>query len=828
MFPGNKLAPLPIHRHMQVSVRIALGLMAGIAGAELSPYPMSPIGWAAAALVVVVLIPPSIRRTALIAALIGASALSFSKGQQELAVDHHSATLDQREQTLLEGRVAGIPKVWPGRQQVLLQTANARIWLTIYGDSTSSVARLEPGQQIRVLARLKSPIGLRGLGTVDRRRQIMARGADLIASASASDLTVLGQRASLWSWPSSVHFWALDQISESDASDSSLDGRAIVAALTTGDRSRMREPLSKAVRATGIAHLLAVSGMHLAAVVALVFFLVLRTWAYSPWHQRIEARAASASLALLSAIAFAAMTGGRPSTCRALLVAALVLVGMIIDRRVPLLHALAWAASLLLLWRPVLLWDPGFQLSFTATTALALAFGRDADGLDLAKTAPPRRMCRAIWSLFRASFWATLASYPIILYHFGEVSWVGLATNLVAVPFTTILLLPAALAGLVLAAIWPGGGALLIDVSIFLAQLLADACYWVESLVPLAVRAPLDAWELAAWALALLALLLPWPRLTRRIRILVFILFAALLVLLRSQGGSQEESALRVTFVEIGQGDAAVIETPGGEVWLVDGGGLPFVGSARGRDRQRIAESPARQALLPYLRHRGIDHIDLVVISHPHPDHYIGIQAVSRRMPIAELWSVHLPSASPGPYEKWLGDLANAGTWVHRPPLGQARSVHGASLHVLWPRYRSPDARGSAHANADPILTVNDNSLVVRLDFAGRRILFTGDIELEAEELLTESHAAEIRADVVKVPHHGSPTSSTARFVAATGPSLAIISCGRANHFGFPDTDVEARWTDVAAYLLRTDVVGSITLRILPSGQMQVSTVSEF
>jgi competence protein ComEC len=197
-------------------------------------------------------------------------------------------------------------------------------------------------------------------------------------------------------------------------------------------------------------------------------------------------------------------------------------------------------------------------------------------------------------------------------------------------------------------------------------------------------------------------------------------------------------------------------------------------------------------------------------------------------MPIAEVWSAHEPSESPGPYERWLQNLEQKGTWIHAPDLGQARSSHGASLHVVWPRYRAPNEVGARRANSDPILTVNDNSLVVRLDFAGRRILFTGDIELEAEELLSENHAAEIRADVVKVPHHGSPTSSTEVFVSATGASLAIISCGRANHFGFPDRGVEARWMESTEYLLRTDRVGSVTLRIPPSGRMQVSTVSPF
>jgi competence protein ComEC len=307
----------------------------------------------------------------------------------------------------------------------------------------------------------------------------------------------------------------------------------------------------------------------------------------------------------------------------------------------------------------------------------------------------------------------------------------------------------------------------------------------------------------------------------------------ALLLLSRNYAASlaaEHNDSLRVTFVEIGQGDAAVIELPGGGVWLVDGGGLPFVRESSPRARQRLAETPARQALLPYLRHRRIEHIDLVVVSHPHPDHYAGLQAVARAIPIAELWSAHMPSAEPGPYERWLQSLESSGTRIVRPRLGTARTSRGAALQVLWPRYAPPDGskREEARAQSDPILSVNDNSLVVRLDFAGRRVLFTGDIEEEAEDLLVTDDRDALRSDVVKVPHHGSPTSSTQAFVSATSPELAVISCGRANHFGFPDGEVVSRWRGQAGFLLRTDLVGSVTLEVSPDGEMQVETVEAF
>jgi competence protein ComEC len=153
-------------------------------------------------------------------------------------------------------------------------------------------------------------------------------------------------------------------------------------------------------------------------------------------------------------------------------------------------------------------------------------------------------------------------------------------------------------------------------------------------------------------------------------------------------------------------------------------------------------------------------------------------------------------------------------------PLLDAPVAHrGVVMTALAPRHLD------GVASADPVLGVNDNSLVMRVDFAGRMILFAGDIEHEAEALLHARHGRSLRADVVKVPHHGSATSSTARLVRATAPALAVISCGVLNRFGFPDARVVARWRALGAAVLRTDEAGAITIAIAPGGAMRVATL---
>jgi len=701
----------------------------------------------------------------------------------------------------------------------------------VYAGFGGAEETLWPGQRIEVLARLGRAVGLRGLGTADRRFQVLARGASLVASANADDVRVLAEQTSLWKVAMQWHQWAVRRIAEQGGSAS---GRGIVAAVATGDRELMSDSLLGAVRAAGLAHLLAVSGMHIAAVVALVYFLVLPLWSLSPWREWVEPKAVASGLALLGAICFTALTGAHPSTCRALGVAVLVLLGQCLDRRIRLLEALAWVSSALLLWRPALLWDVSFQMSFAATIALALAFSGDSSELQFESPGRAVRLSKGILSLARASFWATFATAPIALYHFGEVSPLGLFTNVLAVPLVTLILLPAALLGIVLSFVWGPLGGLVLGFSITLGGWIGHACMALETLTPTGGWPPLNGWEFALWgAIAVLllwerlSLLVPW-RLPPRTRGLLLLLALVLLTVSRSSGPDSMD-VVRVTFVEIGQGDASVIELPGGQVWLVDGGGRPFVAPDGAGNPQTRAEAPARQALLPYLRSRRIDHIDLAIVSHPHPDHYVGLQAVARQLPVRELWTVHRERLHRGPYERWIDDLRLGGTLVRSPPIGLARAAGGASLEVLWPLYAEPGGDIPRRpSRADPILSVNDNSLVVRLNTAGRAVLFAGDIEAEAEEYLIAQYGDALRADVLKVPHHGSRTSSTERFARAISPAVAIISCGRANRFDFPAPEVEERWTQHSHQVLRTDEVGSVTIEISKGGTMHVSTVDPF
>ena len=229
-----------------------------------------------------------------------------------------------------------------------------------------------------------------------------------------------------------------------------------------------------------------------------------------------------------------------------------------------------------------------------------------------------------------------------------------------------------------------------------------------------------------------------------------------------------------------------------------------------------------------FLEARHVHAIELVVISHLHPDHLLGLGPVVRAMPVIELWLVRPPDEGDdvaAPFDATMAAVLEEGdahgTRIVNPPLGLARDEAGVRLTVLAPTYEGPLAA------VDPVRSVNDNSLVIAIERVGRRFLFTGDIEREGEDILVAAAAQGLGADVVKVPHHGSPTSSAASFVAAVAPRFAVISCGLGNRFGFPSARVVERWQAAGATVLRTDERGAVTVVVDAGGRIGVSVFSQ-
>jgi competence protein ComEC len=264
----------------------------------------------------------------------------------------------------------------------------------------------------------------------------------------------------------------------------------------------------------------------------------------------------------------------------------------------------------------------------------------------------------------------------------------------------------------------------------------------------------------------------------------------------------RHRDALVVTFLDVGQGDAAVIEAPGGGTMLIDGGG----------SRDGTFDTGAR-IVEPFLRARGITRLQIVALSHPHPDHLNGLLRILQRFPVDVFWS----SGDDGrnPEYRHLLSLARANQIP--TPAVTARSLGGAQVQPV-----APFVDGAIGPPAG--LTVNDASLVLRVAVGAHAVLFPGDLEADGEGELAGRPAVGdvVAADVLKVPHHGSRTSSTGELLDAVAPRVAIMSLGWRNQFHFPAPEVLARYAARGIRTLRTDRDGAVTVALTADGRIDI------
>ncbi len=580
----------------------------------------------------------------------------------------------------------------------------------------------------------------------------------------------------------------------------------LLLALLIGDVSLFEDEQNTAYRHVGAGHLLAVSGLQvtLLAVVLNRFFggLFLLTL---PGGRRRRTQVISATVALLGVWAFVGICGMPPSAVRAAVMASAVVVSGLRGRRVMLVDAIAAAGLLTVLVSPASIDDAGFLLSYAAVIGLA-ATTVDEQGDE--GGSQWRVLLNKAKPALVASLTAGFATVPLSAWLFGQVAPAGLVANIILVPVASLLQLPALLCGVVGAVFdWPfitwigGEAALLLEALVFgFAEILPG----VRAIEPpsFAVAAVGIAASLFAGAAAM----------TGQYKSSALAVVVAVVVYGVS---AWEAPALRVTFLPVGQGDGAVLEFPDGTVFVVDGGGrVPFDANASEEGRAEALAEPGKRVVVPYLQRRGVDHVDVVVVSHPHPDHAGGLRAVVEAMPVGELW-IAGDAEHPGRLMAPLIIGVGIDKVKSTPALLGEHRYGDVVVEVFGP---APSEGSPTY----PELHANDNSLVMRVCFKATCIFMPGDLESQGEELLLASVPAEkLRADVVKAGHHGSRTSSSPTFVAATKPQHVILCTGRHNTFNFPSAEVVGRWRAAGATLWDTAINGEIRL-VLDGERVQV------
>jgi competence protein ComEC len=576
-----------------------------------------------------------------------------------------------------------------------------------------------------------------------------------------------------------------------------------------GDRRGVGDEVEEGFAAAGATHVLSVSGLHLAAVIAVVFFVARACAGFVPaLPLYVDPRAIAAAIALPALVFFTLLTGEAVATQRSALMLSVGMGAILVGRPVSAAAAIAAAALVILGPAPLRLFDQSLQLSLASVMGIALL----AERLGPARRRRARdlrgRVAAGIGRFVAATVAATAFTAPLVAHDFGEVAPAAPLGNLALVPLVELGVVPLGLFGSALAAAGAAPGRLALRAAGAVARVALAVAEVFRAHAPLPPCRMPDAFETGALMAAAAALLYG---LRARGRARAWALAAGVAAAAAGAGSlvardwaRRHDPSVRITFLDVGQGDAAVIEAPGGAVALVDGGGAFDDAFDTG---ERIVE--------PFLRARGISRVDVVALSHPHPDHLNGLRRVLERFPVGALWT----SGDDGHNPEYAHLLALARSRGVPTPVPAPAALGAARLEPLGPFV--PTVTGEA-IGPPPGLSVNDASLVLRLAFAGRAALFPGDLEADGEgELVGRRDVGQVvAADVLKVPHHGSRTSSSDELVDAVHPALAVISLGWRNRFHFPAPEVLARYAARGAAVLRTDRDGAVTVTIGPDGRL--------
>ena len=695
------------------------------------------------------------------------------------------------------------------------------------------LAEWRQGRTVRLPIRLRRPARYANRGTPDQAARMQVRGIDLLGSVtSALQVEVLEAGSPREEWSGRARAYVRRAVA---ATVGTYDARssAIVTAVLIGDRAGLDRGTTERLQQGGIYHVIAISGGNIAVLTA-ALLLVLRLAGTGP---RL-----AAVLAIGCLLAYAQVVAPEASVTRAVFVAVVFLAARAVDHRTDALHTLALAAACLVAADPRVLVDPGFQLTFGATAGLLVGVPRLmawAGGDNQSAAMPTGRSDRSAGArairfllvpaagLFVATICAELALFPIAAFHFSRVTVAGLGLNFAAIPLMSVT----QLAGMAAVGLAPVN-ATLAEGAGWIAHVAAAGI--VESTRVLA-WAPWLSWRLPApgltvvavyysgWALWLLAHRGPTPRpdgasraseafKVRRTRsrsmqwtgaVLIAASAAAMLAapipgwtgwrtadacaLLPAATGAGKP--LRVDFLDVDQADAALVRFPDGRSLLVDA-----AGQVRGQ-----ADVGGR-VVVPAVWALGVRRLDYLAITHGHPDHIGGAGAVLRDLRPREVWE-GIPVPSSEPLARLRAAARAVGAAWRTLGAGDTGHLGGTRVRVLHPPapdWERPRVR-------------NDDSLVLELRYGNVSIVLPGDIEAGVERAITTALEPAARR-VVKAPHHGSRTSSSAAFVEALRPLVAVVSAGRDHVFGHPHHEVVARYEAAGSIVLATGDEGAVAI----------------
>ncbi|MEW5802404.1 MAG: DNA internalization-related competence protein ComEC/Rec2 [bacterium] len=669
---------------------------------------------------------------------------------------------------------------------------------------------------VQVTAQLRLPLDYKNPGGFSYKEYLSQKG--VFATGSIKSLAPYKEAKTI-PYPELILRWLYafrSRISKHIENTTSWPYSGLLQAILLGERHKVPNQIKELFSEAGTIHLLSISGFHL-TILALAAFFCLRFLLLRLLPDRliemlsclIRPSRLAALLSIPLIILYTALTGSRISTIRACIIVTLFFLSLLLERNKGFLRPLIIAGFCIVLWQPSSVLRLDFQLTFLASFGVIFMIEYLSD-LKVPFPSPASFLRRLLiyfkrslflsWFLSLAAF---LITSPLTAYYFNIICPGGIFTNLAAA-LLVLGILYTGLGAMVILPLCPGLAGLLFQTGAFLAGLLIR-------LNSSAVRIPLSFFYLPSPSkvhvfiiyvcIFISAFLLRhWMRnssLERRIRYLIpflSFLLVLLFVLLPRSSRPIPPKMLTVTFLDVGRGDACVIQTPSGRHILIDGGG----------SYNHNEFDVGHRIIAPYLWHEKIDTLDLVVLSHPHPDHLNGLLFILKNFTIGRVWKTMNRSAS-REYRLFEDISRRKRIPVRTVARGERAALDGVLIEVMADG-NLPDQPINSKATYKE---ENNCSLVLKLSYRHISFLFTGDIQSKAEgRLLTLGE--KLQSTVLKVPHHGSRYSSTLPFLHRVSPKAAVFSGRNYGRQRFPHPITLNRYRSLPCEIYRTDRDGAV------------------
>ena len=750
--------------------------------------------------------------------------------------NHILNQIQEGKTTVVQGKIFSPPRILEDRTYYLLEleslgTPPIPVTGTVRVSVYKSHTAFKSGDRVRFnKIRLKIPRNFKNPGRFDYHLYLKSKGIDVIGNISRPETMEHLDQFDLPFWHASLTSLrsglveSLEKLFPDDES-------ALLKAMVLG----MKDSLSMQVRenyiATGLAHLMAVSGLHIGFVAATsyfllwpaVFFLLSRL---KPDSARAgHARKITAILCLIPVLFYMVVVGPKVSSLRAGIMVSAILIAVLCDRQSSLFNVLLTAGFFILLWKPESLMNAGFQLSFLAVGGILLIFYQlsQINNDPAARMGEPswsQKIMRGNWSLpgseiskwsdlkFRlekiiiagtlVSATVTAFTLPVLIYQFNRISLVGVFLNILMVPLASLLIPTVLLMTLVgtvsttLASlpVWPvlGITQLFLWVPEFFAKLSFSSLY---------VPAPPSLWLVFYFSACITGMMILQIRAQHKelggLLKNYFIVSALSTLILFSWPRIFQFSSntLTITVLDVGQGESLLIEFPNGKTLIMDGGGFY-------KNRLDVG----KRIVAPYLWNRGIRNIDYMVATHSDNDHIRGLYSLLDLFPVK--YFLTLGETTVG---KRLQNLQNKAREKGSKfiPVIKKETIHIGEVQLI-PLHPGAELKVSTISNRR---INNDLSLVLLLKYKEFSMLFTGDISDKIEKVLAVN-PLQLESDILKGPHHGSRFSNSQNFIDAVSPSTVIFSSGYLNRMHHPHPETLERYLKVGVDIHRTDTHGAI------------------